>query len=43
MIKNNPIPFSIRIKELFFDYLLILAYLACLALVCLSFYFLVFW
>lgn len=41
MIKNNPIPFSIRIKELFFDYLLILVYLLSLAALCLSFYFLV--
>ena len=42
MLKHNPIPFSTRLKELLFDYFLILAYLACLVLVCLSFYFLVF-
>ena len=42
MLEHNPIPVSTRLKELLFDYILILAYLACLALVCLSFYFLVF-
>ena len=42
MLKHNPIPVSTRLKELLFDYFLILAYLACLTLLCLSFYFLVF-
>ena len=42
MLKHNPIPFSTRLKELLFDYFLILAYLACLALVCIGFYFLIF-
>lgn len=42
MLKHNPIPVSTRLKELLFDYFLILAYLACLTLLCLIFYFLVF-
>ena len=39
MLEENPIPFLTRLKELIFDYLLILVYLVCLAIVCLSFYF----
>lgn len=42
MLEDNFIPFSTRIKELLFDYFLILAYLTCLTLISLSFYFLVF-
>lgn len=42
MISTNPIPFNFRLKELIFDYLLILAYLLGLAVLTLSAYFLIF-
>lgn len=42
MLSDNPIPFSSRIKEIIFDYIMIWAYLLGLASLFLAFYFLVF-
>lgn len=42
MLFDNPIPFSIRLKELIFDYIFILSYLLGLAVLVFSFYFLAF-
>ena len=41
MNKNNPIKISVRFKELFIDYIVILIYLALLLIVNLAFFFLV--
>ncbi|MFW0112144.1 hypothetical protein [Rothia sp. CCM 9416] len=42
MVKeNNPIPYKLRLKELFFDYLLIVTYLALLLAVAMTGYLLV--
>ncbi|MBF0781078.1 MULTISPECIES: RDD family protein [unclassified Granulicatella] len=42
LMKNNPIPFKKRMKELFFDYLVILLYLTLLFGVAMSVYYLFF-
>ena len=42
MLHFNPIPYQRRLKELFYDYFVIIAYLLTLFILAMGFYFLVF-